>query len=122
MTKRRWKWLRKKWGQNTFLFFFSKYVIFNFHHFLSKVAPLGDVLNSKKKIGYYSSQNGTKWQKNVFSVKVVNFSDFTDFSNFTDFNDFSPLWRNTIVKVLKLLILTTLLCPEVTEFSDLSHF
>ena len=55
------------------------------------------------------------------SVKVVNFSDFTDFSNFTDFNDFDPLLRKTILMVPKLLILATLLRPEVAEFSDLSH-
>ena len=36
-------------GKNFFCSFFSKYVIFKFHHFLSKVAPLGDVDNSKKK-------------------------------------------------------------------------
>ena len=112
----------KKVGPKHIFVFFSKYVIFNFHHFLSKVAPIGDVHYSKKKIGYYSSQNGTKWQKNVFSVKVVNFSDFTDFSNFTDFNNFSPLLRNTILMVPKLLNLATLLHPEVAEFSDLCHF
>ena len=40
---------RKKIGPKHFFIFFSKYVIFKFHHFLSKVAPIGDVDNSKKK-------------------------------------------------------------------------
>ena len=40
---------RKKMELKHFFIFFSKYVIFKFHHFLSKVAPLGDVDSSKKK-------------------------------------------------------------------------
>ena len=39
---------RKKMGPKHFFIFFSKYVIFKFHHFLGKVAPVGDVDNSKK--------------------------------------------------------------------------
>ena len=33
-----------------FFIFFSKYVVFKFYRFLSKVAPLGDIDNSKKKL------------------------------------------------------------------------
>ena len=41
---------QKKMGPKHFFIFFSKYVIFKFHHFLGKVAPVGDVDNSKKKL------------------------------------------------------------------------
>ena len=41
---------RKKMGPKHFFIFFSKYVIFKFHHFLGEVAPVGDVDNSKKKL------------------------------------------------------------------------
>ena len=66
----------RKMGPKHFFIFFSKYVIFKFHHFLSKVAPLGDVDNSKKKLG-----------QNTFSF----FSQNTSFSNFTIFSAKLPL-------------------------------
>ena len=40
---------QKKIELKHFFIFFSKYVIFKFHHFLGKVAPVGDVDNGKKK-------------------------------------------------------------------------
>ena len=54
---------QKKMGQNHFFIFFSKYVIFKFHHFLSKVAPLGDVDNSKKKLDTYPLKTGQNGEK-----------------------------------------------------------
>ena len=49
---------RKKMGPKHFFIFFSKYVIFKFHHFLGKVAPVGDVDNSKKKLDTYPLKTG----------------------------------------------------------------
>ena len=54
---------RKKMGPKHFFIFFSKYVIFKFHHFLSKVAPLGDVDNSKKKLDTYPLKTGRNGKK-----------------------------------------------------------
>ena len=51
----------KKMGPKHFFIFFSKYIIFKFHHFLSKVAPIGDVDDSKKKLDttpFKMGQNG----------------------------------------------------------------
>ena len=41
---------QKKIKLKHFFIFFSKYVIFKFHHFLGKVAPVGNVDNSRKKL------------------------------------------------------------------------
>ena len=62
---------REKMGQKHFFIFFSKYVIFKFHHFLSKVAPLVDVDNSKKKLDTYPLETGQNGEKKFWALKSL---------------------------------------------------
>ena len=62
---------RKKMEPKHFFIFFSKYVIFKFHHFLSKVGPLGDVDNSKKKLDTYPLKTGQNGEKKFWALKSL---------------------------------------------------
>ena len=61
----------KKMELKHFFIFFSKYVIFKFHHFLSKVAPLGDVDNSKEKLDTYPLKTGQNGEKKFWALKSL---------------------------------------------------
>ena len=62
---------QKKVGPKHFFIFFSKYVIFNFHHFLSKVAPIGDVDDSKKKLDTTPFRMGQNGEKMFLALKSL---------------------------------------------------
>ena len=62
---------RKKMGPKHFFIFFSKYVIFKFHHFHSKVAPIGDVDDSKMKLDTYLLKMRQNGEKMVWAVKSL---------------------------------------------------
>ena len=62
---------RKKMGPKHFFIFFSKYVIFKFHHFLGKVAPVGDVDNSKKKLDTTPLKMGLNDEKKFWALKSL---------------------------------------------------
>ena len=61
----------KKVGPKHVFVFFSKYVIFNFHHFLSKVAPIGDVHYSKKKLDTTPLKMGQNGKKMFLALKSL---------------------------------------------------
>ena len=62
---------RKKMELKHFFIFFSKYVIFKFHHFLGKVAPVGDVDNSKKKLDTTPLKMGLNDEKKFWALKSL---------------------------------------------------
>ena len=61
----------KKVGPKHVFIFFSNYVIFNFHHFLSKVAPIGDVHYSKKKLDTTPLKMGQNGKKMFLALKSL---------------------------------------------------
>ena len=62
---------RKKMEPKHFFIFFSKYVIFKFHHFLGKVAPVGDVDNSQKKLDTTPLKVGLNNEKKFWALKSL---------------------------------------------------